>query len=66
MGLSYLSTRRLTPFENGTRVGIYLTKPLENSSDEVRQLLQGAMDAGYAGLRSFIEQEITGGKITAN
>ena len=65
MGLTYTSTRRLIPLENGTRVGIYLTRPKENSSDEVRQMLQTAMDAGYAGLRSFIENDINSGKVTA-
>jgi hypothetical protein len=66
LGISYICTRRLTPIENGTRLGVYLTKPLENSSDEVRQMLQSAMDNGYAGLRPFIEHDITSGKITAN
>ena len=64
MGLSYVSTRRLMPLENGTRVGIYLTRPRENSSDEIRQMLQSAMDAGYAGLQSSIEQEIAKGNVT--
>ncbi|HEX9386572.1 MAG TPA: DUF2652 domain-containing protein [Anaerolineales bacterium] len=66
LGLTYLSTRRLIPLENGTRVGIYLTMPRETSSDEVRQMLQSAMDGGYAGLQSFIEHDIISGKITAN
>jgi len=65
VGLSYTSTRRLIPLENGTRVGIYLTRPKENSSDEVRGMLQGAMDAGYAGLRSSIENDVKSGKVTA-
>jgi hypothetical protein len=64
LGISYISTRRLTPLEHGTRVGVFLTKPRENSSMEVRQMLQSAMDHGYAGLRSFIEQDIASGKIT--
>ena len=64
LGISYVSTRRLIPLEDGTRVGIYLTMPRETSSEEVRQMLQGAMDAGYAGLGSYIEQHITSGKIT--
>ena len=64
MGLTYTSTRRLTPVENGTRVSIYLSRPLENSSDEVRQLLQSAMDNGYAELRSYIERDVASGKIT--
>jgi len=63
MGLSYISTRRLIPLEDGTRVGIYLSAPRENSSDEVRHMLQTAMNAGYAGLRSFIEQGINAGRI---
>jgi len=66
VGLTYVSTRRLMPLEKGTRVGVYLTMPRENSSDEVRQMLQSAMDNGYAGLKSFIEQHVTSGKITAN
>jgi hypothetical protein len=66
MGLSYVSTRRLTPLADGTRVGIYLTAPRENSSDEIRQMLQAAMDAGYAGLQPFIEHDIERGKITVN
>jgi hypothetical protein len=64
LGLSYISTRRLTPLENGTRVGIYLTVPRENSSNEVRQMLQAAMDSGYAGLHAYIEKTIANGKIT--
>jgi hypothetical protein len=65
LGISYVSTRRLSPLENGTRVGIYLGMPRETSSQEVRQMLQGAMDAGYAGLRSYIEKDVANGKITA-
>ncbi|HSJ88694.1 MAG TPA: DUF2652 domain-containing protein [Anaerolineales bacterium] len=64
MGLTYLGTRRLTPIENATRLGVYLTMPLENSSYEVRQMLQSAMDNGYAGLQSYIEQDIASGKVT--
>jgi uncharacterized protein YndB with AHSA1/START domain len=63
-GLSYISTRRLTPLPNGTRVGIYLTAPRENSSSEVRQMLQTAVNEGYAGLRSYIEKDINSGRIT--
>jgi hypothetical protein len=66
VGITYISTRRLIPLENGTRVGIYLSMPQENSSDEVRQMLQSAMDNGYAGLRPHIEHDIAGGKITAS
>ena len=66
LGIPYICTRHVIPIENGTRLGVYLTKPLENSSDEVRQMLQSAMDNGYAGLRPFIEHDITSGKITAN
>jgi len=66
LGISYISTRQLIPFENGTRLGIYLTMPRETSSNEVRQMLQSAMDDGYAGLQAFIEYDITSGKITAN
>lgn len=65
MGLSYTSTRRLIPLEKGTRVGVYLTAPRENSSDEVHQMLQTAMDAGYAGLHAYIENDIDNGKINA-
>jgi uncharacterized protein YndB with AHSA1/START domain len=64
MGLSYVSTRRLIPQENGTRLGIYLSKTRENASEEVRQMLQSAMDVGYAGLKPFIERDIASGKIT--
>ena len=66
LGLTYCSTRRLTPTENGTRVGIYLTMPRETDSSEVRQILQAAMDNGYAGLGSYIEQDIASGKVTAS
>jgi hypothetical protein len=66
LGISYMCTRRLTPLENGTRLGVYLTKPPENSSDEVRQMLQSAMENGYAGLQSYIEHDITSGKITVS
>ena len=66
LGLTYVSTRRLMPIQNGTRVGVYLTAPRENSSNEVRQILQTAMSEGYAGLRPYIENDINSGKITAN
>jgi hypothetical protein len=66
LGISYRSTRRLIPLENATRVGIYLTVPRETSSEEVRQMLQSAMEGGYAGLQSYIEDDIISGKITAN
>jgi len=65
VGLTYRSTRRLVPLENGTRVGIYLTMPRETSSDEVRQMLQSAMNEGYAGLKPYIEKDIASGKVTA-
>lgn len=64
MGLTYLSTRRLFQGGNGTQVGIYLGQPKENSSNEVKQMLQSAMDAGYAGLGHYIEQDIANGNIT--
>jgi len=66
LGLSYVSTRRLVPVEQGTGVGIYLSAPRENASDEVRTILQGAMNAGYAGLGSYIEKNVSSGKITAS
>jgi hypothetical protein len=65
MSLSYISTRRLLPIENGIFACIYLTAPEENSSDEVRQLLQAAIDDGYAGMKPCIEQGIANGKVTA-
>jgi uncharacterized protein YndB with AHSA1/START domain len=64
MGLTYACTRRLIPQENGTFVGIYLTKTREYASEEIRQMLQSAMDTGYAGLKPFIERDIKSGKIT--
>lgn len=66
LGISYICTRRLTPLEQGTHLGVYLTKPPENSGDEVKQMLQSAMDHGYAGLKSFIEQAIASGKVTTS
>ncbi len=64
MGLTYVCTRRLIPTQSGTHFGIYLSMPQENSSEEVQQLLQSAMDSGYAGLESFIEKDIIAGKVT--
>lgn len=66
VGLSYVCTRRLVPLENGTRIGIYVSMPPENSSEEVRQMLQSAMDTGYAGLQSYIERDLESRKITAS
>jgi uncharacterized protein YndB with AHSA1/START domain len=66
MGLTYLCTRRLTPIENSTRLGLYLSVPRENSSAEVRQMLQSAMEQGYAGLQSYIEQDVASGKVTVH
>lgn len=64
LGLSYISTRRLVPLEHGTLACIYLSAPEENSSDEIKQMLQAAMDEGYAGLRPCIELDIANGKVT--
>ena len=64
LGLTYLATRQLTPIENGTRLAVYLTKPPENNSDEVKRLFQESIDNGYAGLISYIEQDIASGKVT--
>jgi hypothetical protein len=64
MGITYVQTRRLTPVENGTRIAIYMSKPLEGSSEEVRQNLQGAIDACYNGLDAFIENDLANGKVT--
>jgi uncharacterized protein YndB with AHSA1/START domain len=64
LGISYVSTRRLSPTESGTHVGIYLSEPRETSAEEVRQMLQSAMDQGYAGLESYIQQAISNGKVT--
>jgi hypothetical protein len=61
-----MCTRRLTPSESSTQVGLFLTKPPQNSSEEVRQLLQSAMENGFAGLKSYIEQDIKSEKITAS
>jgi hypothetical protein len=64
MGITYISTRRLTPLENGTRVGIYISTPRETSAEEVRQMLQSAMEQGYSGLEAFIEKDVRSGKVT--
>ncbi len=64
LGISYVCTRRLIPVDRGTHLAIYLSMPPENSSEEVQQLLQSAMDNGYAGLESYIEQDLTNGKVT--
>ena len=66
LGISYVATRRLTSLEHGTRVGVYLSMPRETSSNEVRQMLQSAMEDGYAGLQSYIENDIRSGKITSS
>jgi len=64
IGIAYLQTRRLIPVENGTRVAIYLGKPLEGANEEVRHVLQSAVDASYNGLGTFIEKDIANGKVT--
>ncbi len=65
MGLSFTSTRRLIPMESGTRVAIYMGKPLEGANEEVHQMLQQAVDASFDGLGAFIEKDIATGKVTA-
>jgi uncharacterized protein YndB with AHSA1/START domain len=64
VGISYISTRRLIPTQQGTHILITVSKPPENSSDEVYQMLRSAVDVGYAGLKPYIEQAIASGKIT--
>ena len=65
LGLTFVSTRRLVPLENGTRVGIYFGKPSENPGDEIRQRVQSVINVDFAGLRPYIEQDISSGEITA-
>ena len=64
LGLTYRSTRRLIPIENGTRLAVYSSKPAETDTAEIRRQFQEALDIGYAGLKSYIAQDITSGKIT--
>ncbi len=64
MGITYIQTRRLMPLENGTCVAIYLSKPLQGASEEIHQMLQMAMVAGFNGLGPFIEKDIANGKVT--
>jgi hypothetical protein len=66
LGLSYVSSYRLTQIENATRVGHYLSRPPKNSSEEVHQWLQSAMENSFTRLKSDIEQDISSGKITAS
>ena len=63
-GITYVQTRRLTPVENGTRVAIYMSKPLEGASEEIRESLLAAIDACYNGLGPFIKKDIAKGNIT--
>jgi hypothetical protein len=44
---------------------LYLTKPDENPPDEVRLQMQEAVNVGFAGIKSFIEQDVASGKATA-
>jgi len=64
LGLTYHQTRRLIPIDNGTRFAIYLTKPAENPPDEIRRQMQEVVNNGFAGLKSYIEQDIASGKVT--
>jgi uncharacterized protein YndB with AHSA1/START domain len=58
----YHQTRRLIPTKNGTRVAIYMSKPLEGASMEVQQLLQEKVDEAYRGLGAFIEKDLANGR----
>src|SRR5215211_386724 len=58
LGISYLSTRRLIPSDQGTHLIISVSKPVENSGPEIYQMLRSAVDGGYAGLKPYIEQAI--------
>jgi uncharacterized protein YndB with AHSA1/START domain len=64
MGLNYVATRRLAPLQHGTRVGVYLSPPAENSDGEVRQMLQASIETGFNGLGPFIEKDIAKGTVT--
>jgi hypothetical protein len=64
LGISYLSTRRLIPSDQGTHLIISVSKPVENSGPEIYQMLRSAVDGGYAGLKPYIEQAIASGKVT--
>jgi len=60
--LSYMQTRRLTPTANGCRLGVYLSRPQENATEEVRAMLQGYMSM-WAGMGPTIERDLDAGKI---
>lgn len=60
----YHQTRRLIPIENGTRVAIYLSQPLEGANTEIQQMLKEKVDASYIGLGAFIEKDLAQGKVT--
>lgn len=64
-GLTYRQTRQLIPIDNGTRFALYLTKPDENPPDEVREQMQAAVNQGFAGIKTYIEQDVASGKAIA-
>jgi len=63
-GLNLHQTRRLIPIDDGTRFALYLTKPVENPPDEVRQQMQEAVNIGFAGIKTYIEKDVASGKVT--
>jgi hypothetical protein len=45
-------------------VGIYVSKTRENATEEVRQMLQTAMEAGYSRLEAYIERDLAAGRVS--
>ncbi len=66
MGLTYLQTRRFSPTQSGTLFGAYFGKPAEGSSEDVRSILQGAVEASFGLIKPTILQDVADGKVTAH
>jgi hypothetical protein len=62
-GLAYLQTRRLIPTETGCRLGVYVGRPEENATEDVRDIMRQWMSA-WSGLGPTIERDVAAGKIT--
>jgi hypothetical protein len=61
--VEYYQTRRLIPFENGTRLLVTMAKPEPDATEEMRGQFQW-MSGLFGNIQGVIEQELSEGKIT--
>jgi hypothetical protein len=65
-GIEYYRTIRLDPNRQGTRFGMYVSKPEQETPPGFREFLEAAARGGYEKISDFIRSDVEKGKITVD